>query len=93
MKNFSILISERFFFSLASLKKAKQGINCSIILFLTIIITKVVWQEVLVPSDLSRAQAFDLHESAKIGIINKNEELKFVAFIVMMPNLKSLNND
>ncbi len=92
MKNLSILISERFFFGLVSLQKARQSISCSISFSLTIIDPEVLSRELLGPADLTRAQAFCIHESTKIVMVSKDEELVFAALQVVAPSFESLNN-
>ena len=92
MKNLSILISERFFRSLASLWEAKQSISHSISFFLMIINLKVVLKEFLGPVDLTRAQAFCIHELTEVIIVSEDEDLIFIAFQVVMPSLKNLDN-
>ncbi len=77
MKNLSILISERFFLGLASLGEARQSIRRSISFSLTIIDLEVVSSELLGPADLTRAQAFRIHESAEVIIVSKDEDLVF----------------
>ena len=80
MKNLSILISEHFFFGLASLREARQSISYSISHSLTIINLKVVSKDLLGPTDQLKAQVFRIHESVKVIIVNKDKNLVFVAF-------------
>ncbi len=92
MKNLGVLISESLFLGLASLGEARQGICRSISLSLIIIDSEVVSRELLGPADLTRAQAFRIHESAEVIMVNKNEDLVFAAFQVVAPSLKGFNN-
>ncbi len=92
MKNLSILILERFFLGLAPLWEARQNISRSISFSLTIIDLEVVSRELLGPADLTRAQAFRIHESTKVVMVSKDEDLAFAALQVMAPSLESLNN-
>ena len=92
MKNLGILISESFFLGLASLGEMRQGISRSISFFLTIIDSEVVSRELLGPADLTRAQAFCIHESTEVIMVSKDEDLVFAAFQVVAPSLESLNN-
>ena len=80
MKNLGILISESFFLGLASLEEARQSISRSICLFLTIIDLEIVWEELLGPTDLTRAQTFRIHELTEVIMVNKDEDLVFAAF-------------
>ncbi len=92
MKNLSILISERFFLSLASLWEARQSICRSISFSLMIIDLEMVSRELLGPADLTRAQIFRIHESTKVVMVSKDEELVFAALQVVAPSLESFNN-
>ncbi len=80
MKNLGVIIFESLFLGLASLEEMKQGISCSISLFLIIIDSEVVLRELLGPADLTRAQVFCIHELTEVIIVSKNEDLIFVAF-------------
>ncbi len=92
MKNLSILILKHFFLGLASLGEARQSINRSISFSLTIIDSEVVSRELLGPADLTRAQAFHIHESTEVIIVSKDEDLIFAALQVVAPSLKGFNN-
>ncbi len=92
MKNLSILISERFFLDLASLEEARQSLSRSISFCLMIIDLEVVSRELLGPADLTRAQAFHIHESTEVIMISKDEDLVFAAFQVVAPSFKGFNN-
>ena len=92
MKNLSILILKHFFLGLASLGEVKQSIHRNISFFLTIIDLEVILKELLGSADLTRAQAFCIHELTKVVLVSKNENLIFAAFKVMVLSLKSLNN-
>ncbi len=92
MKNLSFLISERFLLGLASLGEARQSISRSISFSLTIIDSKVVSRELLGPANLTRAQAFCIHESTEVIMVSKDEDLIFVALQVVAPSLKGFND-
>ncbi len=79
MKNLSILISERFFLSLAFLWEVRQSISNSIMYFLTIIFSEVVLRELLGPANLTRAQAFCIHKLTEVVMVSKDEDLVFAA--------------
>lgn len=80
MKILIILIFKRFFLGLAFLDGAKQSISCSIIFFLTIIDLKRVLTELLGPTNLAKAQAFRIHKSTEVIMVNKDKNLVFVIF-------------
>ncbi len=80
MKNLSILILERFLLGLASLEEARQSISRSISFSLTTIDSEVVSRELLGLADLTRAQAFRIHESTEVIMVSKDEDLVFAAF-------------
>ncbi len=92
MENLGILISESLFLGLAFLEEAKQGINRSISLFLTIIDSKVVSRELLGPADLTRAQTFCIHKLTEVIMVSKDEDLVFIAFQVVTLSLKGFND-
>ncbi len=92
MKILSILISEHFFLDLVFLREVRQNISRSISFSLIIIDSEVVSREFLGPIDLTRTQVFHIHESIEGIMVNKDEDLVFVAFRVVVPSLKCLNN-
>lgn len=92
MKNISILISQSFFLSLASLEKIKQGISCNISFFFTIIDMKVILKEFLGLADLTKTQVLYIHKLLEVFMISKDENLIFVVFQIVAPNLQGLNN-
>ncbi len=92
MKNLGVLISESLFLGLTSLGEARQGICRSISLSPTIIHSKVVLRKLLGLADLTRAQAFRIHELAEVIVVSKDEDLVFVAFQVVAPGLKGFND-
>ena len=64
MKNLSVLSSKLFFFILVSLKKTRQCICSPIRLALTIINPKIIFKELLGPTDLPGAQTLRIDEAA-----------------------------
>ncbi len=52
----------------------------------------MVSRELLGPADLIRAQAFCIHELTEVVMVNKDEDLVFAAFQVVVPSLESLND-
>lgn len=80
IKNLDILFSKRFFLDLVSLGKVRQGVSSSISLLLTIIDFKVVLQEFLTLMDLTRTQTFCIYKSSEVIMVNKDEDLIFIAF-------------
>ncbi len=81
MENLGVLISGSLFLSLASLGEVRQGISHSISLFLMIIDLEVILREFLGPVDLTRAQAFCIHELIEIIMVSKDKDFIFVAFL------------
>ncbi len=92
MKNLEVLISESLFLGLAPLRDARQGISRSISLSLTIIDLEMVSKALLGPADLTRAQAFRIHELTEVIIVSQDEDLVFAAFQVVAPSLKGFND-
>ncbi len=92
MENLEFLISESLFLGLASLGEGRQGISRSISFSLTIIDLKVVLKKLSSLVDLTRTQAFYIHELIEVIIVSKDEDLIFVAFKVVTPSLESFNN-
>lgn len=92
MKNLKIFILKSLFLSLALLKKARQDINHSISLFLMIIGLKVIFGKLLGSTNLARAQAFCIHKSLEIIIVNQNKDLIFAIFQRVTPSLESFKN-
>lgn len=72
MKDLSILISKRFFFNLASLKKAGQGVRHCICHFLAIIYIKMVSKKLLCQANLPEAQAFGMYESTQVVVVSEH---------------------
>ena len=92
IKNLGILISKSFFLGLASLEQARQSTSRSICLSLMIIDLEVISRELLGPTDLTRAQAFCIHESTEVIMVNKDEDLIFTLFQIVALSFKGLNN-
>ncbi len=92
MKNLSIFISEYFFLDLAPLWEARQSISRSISFSLMIIDSEVVSRELLGLADLTRAQAFCIHELTKVIMVSKDKDFVFAALQVVVPSLESLND-
>ena len=93
IENLGVLISKNIFFSLALLRKAKQGISCSISFSLIIIDLKVVSRELLGLANLIKAQTFYIYKLTKVVMVNEDENLVFVAFQVVVPSFKNFNNN
>ncbi len=81
-----------FFLGLASLWKARQTISRNISFSLMIIDLEVVLRELLVPADLTKAQAFYIYESMEVIMVNKDKDLVFATLQVEMPCFESLND-
>ncbi len=92
MKNLGILIFESFFLSLTSLREARQSISYRITFFLTIINLEVVSRDLVGSTDLTKAQALDIHKSTEVVIVSKNKDLVFVAFQVVASSLENLHD-
>lgn len=71
-----ILISKSIFLSLASLGKARQSISNSSSLFLAIIDSEVVLQELLGSVNLIKAQSFHIYKLAEVIMVSKNKDLQ-----------------
>lgn len=68
MKDLGILSSKLFFFVWTSLRKARQGVCSSVSLALVVINLEVVkMRELLSSLDLTRTQAFCIHEPTQDG--------------------------
>lgn len=80
IKNLSILTLKYFFFSLASLEKAKQSIHRHISLVQIIINMEVLLREFLGQADLKKAQAFHIFELIKIIIVCKDTDCILIGF-------------
>ena len=80
MKDLAILSSELLFFILASLEKLRQSICSRICLILAIVDLEVVSRKFLSPTDLSGAQALQIHETTEVIVIRKDENLMLTAF-------------
>ena len=52
----------------------------------------MITRELLSLLDVTKAQAFYIHELTEVAVICKDEDLIFEAFQVVPPSLKSLNN-
>ena len=82
MKNFSILIMEYFFLSLAPLGEARQSINHNISFFLMIIDLKMVSKELFGSADLTRLQVFCIYKLMEVIMVNKNKNLVFATCLL-----------
>ena len=80
MKDLAILSLELILLILVSLEKSKQNIYSRICLALAIIDLKIITRELLDPIDLSGAQALCIHETTKIIMVRKDENLMLAAF-------------
>lgn len=92
MKNLEFLSLEDFFLGLASLREAKPGVRSKIRLSLVITNLQLILREFLGPLDLFGNQALGIRELAKIVVVNKNKDLVFSAFHILVPSLKGLHN-
>ena len=52
----------------------------------------MVLREFLGPADLPEAQVLCIHETTEVIVVRKNENLMLVAFQIVAPSLKYLNN-
>ncbi len=91
-RDYGILIFESFFLGLASLGEGRQDISYSMSLSLTIIDSKVISRELLGPADLTRAQAFCIHESTEVIMVNQDEDLIFADLQVVAPSPQGFYN-
>lgn len=53
---------------------------------------EVVAKEFLGPLDLKKTQAFEIYDLMKVVVINKNKDVMFAIFQIMLPGFESLNN-
>ncbi len=80
------------FLGLAFLWKVRQSISRNISFSLTIINLEVISRELLGSTDLTRAQAFHIHESTEDVMVSKDEDHVFAALQVVTPSFESLND-
>ena len=80
MGNLNVFSLKLFFFIKALLKKTRQCIYFFIYIILIIINSKMITKELLIPTDLKKAQTFYIYELLKIIIVGKNENLMFIVF-------------
>ena len=92
MKDLAILSSELLLLILASLGKPRQSICSRICLTLAIVNSEIVSRELLGSADLSGAQVLRIHETTKVIVARKDENLMFAAFQVMAPSLECFND-
>ena len=92
MKDSTIFGLEYIFFILVFLKKPWQSIYSYIFLALAIINLKIVLRKLLSLTDLLRAQTLWIHETTKVIVVHKNENLIFVIFQVVAPSFEYFNN-
>ncbi len=92
MKNLNILILERFFLGLASMREARQSISCNIGFSLIIIDLKVVSSELLSPTNLARASAFCIYKLTEVIMVSIDKDFVFIDFYVAASSFEDLNN-
>lgn len=80
IENLSILIFGHFSLGLNFLGEVKQNISSSISFFLIITNSKVVMQELLNQTDLTRIQAFCINELMEVIVFILDEDFIFIAF-------------
>ena len=92
MKDLAILSSEFLLLILVSLKKPQQSICSRICLTLAIVNLVMVSREFLGLADLFRAQAFCIHETMKIIVVRKDENLILATIQIVTPRFEGLDN-
>lgn len=92
IKNLSIFDLKLFFLIYIFLKKAKKSICNSIGLVLIIIDPKIIFEKLLGLLDLTKAQTLYIYQLTGVFIINKNKDLVFAAFEIVVPGFKGFNN-
>ena len=92
MENLDVFSLKLFFFILTPLREARESIYSPICLALTIINPKMMSGELLGPTDLSGAQALCIYESTEVIMVGKHQNFVLIAFQIVFPGLKSLNN-
>ena len=92
MKDLAIIGSEFILLILASLRKLRQSICNCICVVLAIVNLKMVLRELLGPTDLSKAQAFCIHEAMKVVVVCENEYFVLAAFQIVTPYFKGFDN-
>ena len=80
MQNLDVLRSEGLFFLSTPLRISRQDIDSSVSLALTIVDSEVVTRELLGLADLFGAQTFRIHETTKVVVVCKDEDLMFATF-------------
>ena len=80
MHDLCILNLESLFFLNILLKVLEQGINSSIIIVLSGIDPEVIPRQLLCQTDLSKAQAFCIHEVLNIVLVCKHENFMLAVF-------------
>ena len=80
MEDLDVLDAEGVFLFCTLLGVLRQGISNFVSLALTIIDSEVVTREFLGPTDLPEAQTLCVHESTKVVVVCKDEDLVFAIF-------------
>ena len=80
MKNLSIFSLKLFFFIFVSLKKTKQCIYSFIYFLLTIINPKMIFEQLLGPTDIPKAQTLYIYKTTKIFLIDEHENFLLATF-------------
>ena len=92
MEDYFVFGTEGLFFLSIPLRILKQSIGNSICLALTVIDLEVVMRKFLSLADLSETQTFCIHKSTKVVVVNKDKDLMFVIFWIVLLGFKCLNN-
>ena len=92
MENLDVFSSKLFIFILAPLREARESICSPVGLALTIIDPKVIFGELLSPTDLSGAQALRIHELTEVIMVGKHQNFLLIAFQIVSSDLKNLND-
>lgn len=92
MKNLGVLIFKSLFLCLAHLREVRQGISCSIRIFLIMIKSEVISREFFGLLDLTRAQTFCIYELTEVVVVSEYKDFIFAAFQGMAPSFKGFNN-
>ena len=92
MKDLAILSLKLILFILVSLRKPPQSIYNCICFVLAVVNSKMILEELPGLTDLSRAQAFCIHEATKIVFICEDKYFVLAAFQIVTPCLENFDN-
>lgn len=92
MKNLGVFSSKTCFFLLTPLGITRQGISSCIFFLLVVINFKIIAEQLLCPSNLTKTETFYVYETTKVIVIGKNKDLIFAVFQVVLSSFENFNN-